>query len=140
MIVKHILSFTSNFCMAKILIVDDSTDLLQIFHWMLQKKGYDCVTTYYKEGLFVKLEKLTPSLVILDVNLHGEDGRNICKQIKENPQTKDIPVILCSGDHELLKDYKACKADDFLEKPFDTNTVVQKIEAIINSQPVASSD
>lgn len=123
--------------MAKILIVDDSTDLLNIFYWMLQKKGYDCVTTYYKEGLFDKLSKLTPSLVILDVNLSGEDGRNICSQIKSDPQTMQIPVILCSGNHELLKDYKACGADDFLEKPFEISTVVQKIEAIMNAQSVS---
>lgn len=120
--------------MSKILVVDDSPDLLNLFYWVLQKRGYDCVTTYNKQGLFYQLSLFTPSLIILDVNLKGDDGRDICMEIKSNPVTKDIPVIICSGRHDLLNNYETFLADDFLKKPFEISTVVKKIDKILNKQ------
>ncbi|MEP7165672.1 MAG: response regulator [Ferruginibacter sp.] len=124
--------------MSKILIVDDSPDMLTVFNWLLHKRGYDCVTTYYKKGIFNQLAKFTPSLIILDVNLIGEDGREICMEIKSNPETKKVPVIICSGNHDLLANYEEYLADDYLEKPFEINTVIKKIEHVLNKQKVVS--
>jgi DNA-binding response OmpR family regulator len=120
--------------MAKILIVDDSSDMLNVFQWLLKKKGYDSVTTYSKDGLFYKLGKFTPSMIILDCKLIGENGREICRQIKQDPTTKDIPVILCSGDHYLLNDLDECMADDFLQKPFEVKIVIEKIDTILKQR------
>src|SRR6188768_2528335 len=120
--------------MPRILIVDDSSDLLNILNWSLQRKGFSCSTAYYKAGIFNSLSKpkLLPALIIMDIDLNGDDGRKICMEIKENPGTKNIPIILCSGNHELLKGFRDYQADDFIEKPFEIHNVVEKIETLIS--------
>jgi DNA-binding response OmpR family regulator len=116
--------------MPKILIVDDSPDLLNVLSWILEKNGFSCVTTYYRQGLFSQLARFIPSMIFLDVNLSDDDGRNICRKIKENPETKDIPVIMCSGDHSLLENFESYQADACLKKPFDTETILKTIAGI----------
>ena len=125
--------------MSKILLVDDSSDLLNVFPWILKKRGYDCVTTYYKDGLFYQLTKFTPSIIIIDVKLDAEDGRELCRSIKEDPVTKNIPVIICSGDPYLLENFKECLADDFLEKPLQINDVIIKLDNLLKNKahPIA---
>jgi DNA-binding response OmpR family regulator len=122
--------------MPRILIVDDSSDLLNILHWSLQRKGYSCSTAYYKAGIFNSLSKpkLVPALIIMDIDLNGDDGRNICMEIKENPTTKNIPIILCSGNHDLLQTFRDYQADDFIKKPFEINNIVEKIENLISKK------
>ena len=67
----------------------------------------------------------------MDVNLDAEDGRQLCLELKENPLTKTIPVILCSARHELLHNFKSFLADDFIEKPFEMKLLVSKIEKLL---------
>jgi len=117
--------------MPKILVVDDSPDLLNVLSWILQKNGFQCITTYYREGMFSQLEKFIPAMIFLDIKLGDDDGRTICKLFKSNPQTKDIPVILCSGDHSLLENFESYHADACLKKPFDTSTILRTIEGIV---------
>ncbi|MEO6670685.1 MAG: response regulator [Ferruginibacter sp.] len=119
--------------MAQILLIDDSRDFLDVFNWSLKRKGYSCETAYYKERIFEKLDKLLPALIIIDINLNGEDGRFICRDIKENIRTRNIPVILCSARHDLLKEHSLYLADDFIEKPFDMDSVILKIEKLIHN-------
>ncbi|MFT3910948.1 MAG: response regulator [Ferruginibacter sp.] len=119
--------------MSKILLVDDSPDFLDIFHWSLKRKGYLCETAYYRERIFDKLTKFSPQLIIMDINLPGDDGRYICRDIKENKVTMHIPVILCSARHDLLTEHAAFLADDFIEKPFETSAILIKIEKLIPS-------
>jgi DNA-binding response OmpR family regulator len=119
--------------MSQILLIDDSSDLLNILNWSLHRKGYTCSTAYYRAGIMYELSRVIPSLIIMDINLGNDDGRKICRGIKKNPATRHIPVILCSGNHELLLNYKSCLADDFIEKPFAIDEVIMKIENLIKS-------
>ncbi len=121
--------------MNKILIVDDSTDLLEVFPWILQRKGYNTATTFSRNGLFNHLSNFTPSLIIMDVQLNGENGRDICKELKSNDAMKHIPVILCSGNPDSLRNYAECGADDVLEKPFATLNLINKIEKLLDNNP-----
>jgi DNA-binding response OmpR family regulator len=118
--------------MSQILLIDDSPDFLNVFNWSLKRKGYTCETAYYKERVFDKLSKILPALIIIDINLNGEDGRLICLDIKQNKRTSNIPVILCSARHDLLKEHSLYMADDFIEKPFEINSAIVKIEKLIN--------
>ena len=117
--------------MLKILIVDDSPDLLNILNWSLKRCGYSCETAYYRKGLLRNISTTVPALILMDVNLDAEDGRQLCLELKENPLTKTIPVILCSARHELLHNFKSFLADDFIEKPFEMKLLVSKIEKLL---------
>lgn len=114
--------------MVKILIVDDSQELLDLCTHLLSMKGYIVATATSKITVFNKVSNFNPDLILMDVRLNGADGRELCKEIKQNDSTKEIPVILLSASPELLIDYKECKAVDVIEKPFELTSLIQKIE------------
>ena len=64
----------------------------------------------------------------MDILLDGNDGRQICKELKTDNETKNIPVILLSGSHELLRNFREFSADDIIEKPFEFEDVERKIK------------
>lgn len=110
--------------MKKLLIVDDDEDALFIAEYVL--KSFATVTTVSNyEKTFDALETCKPDVVLLDIRLRGEDGRNICKQIKDLHSS--ITVILFSASLNLLKTYKSFSADDYIEKPFDVPEFVNKV-------------
>ncbi len=69
-----------------------------------------------------------PDLILLDVLLAGEDGRETCKQLKSNEQTYHIPVILISAHANLNNVRETCGADDYLAKPFRLKELTDKVQ------------
>ena len=119
---------SKEFPMSSILLVDDSPDFLNVLQWSLQRKGFKCDTAYYRDRIFDKLANAPPDLIIMDIDLNREDGRNICREIKSNPETMLIQIFLISGNHDLLENYAQYLANDFIQKPFEMSTILQKIE------------
>ncbi len=113
--------------MCKILVVDDSPELLEFFTYLFTTKGYEIETALCKTACTKVLESYTPDLILMDVNLSCSSGADLCMQLKTDRVTKSIPVILLSADPLLLLDYKECNADDFLEKPFDMSLLISKV-------------
>ncbi len=106
--------------MSKILIVDDDEDILTVASMLLRMNGFevDTITNGNKTEESIHINH--PDLVLLDVNLGGEDGRKICRSLKDNKTTNHIPVVLFSANHEIDRSYTDCGADDFIAKPFET--------------------
>lgn len=124
--------------MAKILVVDDSNDLLEVFTFFLKRKGYEVKSASSKDTVKSALSVFIPDLILMDVILDGGDGRELCKEIKE--KNKNIPIILISGNPEFLKDYEECKADAIIEKPFNLAEVTMKVnEVLAKYQQIESS-
>jgi DNA-binding response OmpR family regulator len=115
--------------MAKqIMIVDDDTDILQFMQLALALAGYEVrVSTTGRELRQVPPPEL-PDLILLDVRLVENDGRLICKHLKANEQTKDVPIIMLSAHVSARKLRSDCPADDVLAKPFDLETLIEKVE------------
>ena len=110
--------------MKKILIVDDDKDLLATLKALFIKNGFDiAVTISCSEGLVI-MHTFQPDLIFLDLNVGGEDGRDMCRKIKEDADLKHIPVILISSDHEGLKEYQLYGATSFAQKPLQFTTLV----------------
>lgn len=114
--------------MANILIVDDSRDLQECFSALLSFRNYTVETASSGTSLNEAIVAFRPDLVLMDVKLKTENGRNLCSRLKQSTGTADIPVILISANPELLHDYQQCNADDILEKPFGMDTLCEKIE------------
>ena len=113
--------------MSKILVVDDDIDILSVMEILLSMKGFDVEVASRGENTFPKIETFQPDLILLDVLISGHDGRAICQQLKANPATNHIPVIMFSahpGAAATIADYGA---DDFIAKPFDVNNLMKKI-------------
>jgi DNA-binding response OmpR family regulator len=115
--------------MAKqIMIVDDDRNILEFMHLALAFEGYDVrVSTTGRDLQEAESEEL-PDLILLDVKLAEEDGRVICKQLKTNEQTKDVPIIMLSAHVSERKVRQECPIDDFLAKPFELGTLLDKVE------------
>lgn len=105
--------------MARVFIVDDSEEVLEICTYVLRLEGYVVDAASSKSALLSELPTFTPDVILLDVKLNGDDGRELCRMIKQSEPGKDIPIILISGSPELLRDYEECKAVAIIEKPFD---------------------
>ena len=117
--------------MKKIVIVDDSTDLLEVLKYFLEEKGYEVVTATSKQDLEEVIEIFSPDLIILDIYLQGEDGREICKNLRKYEETKYLCILMFSASARDLTNYKAYGADGFIEKPFGLNEIVNTIEATL---------
>jgi DNA-binding response OmpR family regulator len=113
----------------KILILDDDNDILEILSLILVESGYQVKTLSSGESVFENIAAFQPDLVLMDVMLAGMDGRNICRNIKENILTSLLPVILISGTHDLANSLHLVGAPNaFVAKPFDIDYLLHKIE------------
>lgn len=104
----------------------------ECFSALLSFKNYTVETASSGSTLNDAIISFKPDLVLMDVKLRTENGRNLCSHLKQNSGTSAIPVILISANPELLNDYHQCSADDVLEKPFDMNILCEKIEKLIH--------
>ena len=102
----------------KILIVDDDTDILELLIAAFISKGYQVRGTLTcSEGLEI-FYKFQPDLVVLDINVGSEDGRQVCSEIRSHAIYKHIPIIMISANEQGLQSYLEYGANDFLRKPF----------------------
>src|SRR5215204_4030685 len=113
--------------MAKILLIDDDPDIRTVMGMMLKKEGYEVETASRREEALEILETGKPSLILLDVLLSGDDGRELCREIKANEATKHIPVIMFSAHPGAAQQFESYGANDFISKPFNTEALLDKL-------------
>lgn len=117
--------------MPKVLIIDDDVDALRIIQKILTREGYEVEICSQWHHSFEMISKYKPNIIVLDILLSGMDGRHICEQIKSNKQTKNTPVILITATPDIAKNIGESGADDFIEKPFSKEILLQKIDFLI---------
>jgi DNA-binding response OmpR family regulator len=115
--------------MARIIIVDDYKDLQDFFKALLELNHFEVRSAGSAKELNILLESFVPDLVLLYIMLGADNGKVICKQLKE--KYKETAVILISANPKLLIDYHDCNADDIIEKPFDMHVVLGKINKLL---------
>ena len=113
--------------MAKILLIDDDPDIRTVMGVTLKKEGYEVATASRREEALEMIEQEKPSLILLDVLLSGTDGRELCREIKSAEETKHIPVIMFSGHPSAAFQFESYGANDFIAKPFNTETLLEKL-------------
>ena len=119
----------------KIFIADDDQDILEIISMILRTKNYDVLATSDANDIFNFKEGL-PDLILMDIWMSGLDGREICKSLKENPLTKNIPFIFISANSNIEEITKGYKADDYIAKPFEMQYLLKKIDHIFQAAEV----
>jgi len=117
-------SFSTN--KKKILAADDDPAILEVLTFMLEDAGYDIRTTVNGHTEQMAREYL-PDLILLDIWMAGTDGRKICKSLKSQKLTKNIPIIIISANNDTKSIAKEAGADDFLDKPFDMKDLLTKV-------------
>ena len=112
----------------KILVVDDDESILEAVSLVLREEGYNVATNMKSESVYQEVESFKPNAIILDVLLSGNDGRTICKNLKADEKTKDIPIIMVSAHPSAEEGIQKYGADDFLAKPFQLEDLLEKVE------------
>jgi two-component system, OmpR family, response regulator VicR len=109
-------------------IIDDDMDILTILHIFFEKKGFDVIADYNGDDLDVT-HKPCPELYLIDINLAGKNGVDLCKLIKR--ECSHIPVVLMSANADLEILAKGCDADAFVSKPFDMYTILSTVNKLV---------
>jgi len=130
------LKFLANFLtiefMTKVLIIDDDPDVRTVMNVLMKKQGYEVETAFNREDALLKLEEFQPSVILLDVLLSGTDGRELCREIKDNEDMKSIPVIMVSAHPGAAENIAHYGADDFISKPINTYSLLEKLDRLVN--------
>lgn len=115
----------------RILVADDDMAILDSLQLLLEDAGYKVITVDSGETVLQLPQNALPDLVLLDIWMSGADGRELCKAFKQAEKTKNIPVILFSANRDIEKYAKEAGANDFIEKPFEIKTLLEKVETHI---------
>ena len=125
--------------MFRILIIDDDVDLLFLGSSLLRQRGFEVFSLSSADDAFETVRSFKPHLILLDVKLGDQDGRNICLKLKRDPDTNFIKIILYSAFPETSVEYSKYGADDFVVKPYEFNHLVERILHHLDHLPVTKS-
>ncbi|MEO6508980.1 MAG: response regulator transcription factor [Patescibacteria group bacterium] len=115
----------------RILVADDDPAIVDSIKYMLEDEGYEVETTVDGETVGKMFED-QPDLLLLDIWMSGQDGRDICRALKAQETTKHIPIIMISANKDTEKIAKEAGANDFVGKPFDIEDLLNKIKQQLN--------
>jgi DNA-binding response OmpR family regulator len=114
-----------------VLIVDDDPDVLEVFQDVLETEHYKVYPLLSPRYIFKTIKDFSPDLIILDIMLNGMDGRAVFKELRLNPETERIPIIMASARYnENYIISQKYHPDDFLEKPFNMADLLRKVNAL----------
>ena len=117
----------------KIIVADDDQDILDILKMILEViGGYEVIVTTDGESVYELLDE-TPDLILLDLWMSGKDGSEICKNIKAQKSTRDLPLILFSASKNIQEISRSAGADDFIAKPFQMDDLLKKVDRLTGS-------
>ena len=117
----------------KILVVDDEVYILHILDFSLGAEGFDVITATDGEEALAKAQREKPDLIVMDVMMPRLDGYETCRRLKNDPGTKDIPVLLLTarGREEDRQRGVEFGADDYITKPFSPNKLISRVSDIL---------
>jgi len=118
---------------AKILVVDDSPTELQLMAEPLVAQGYRVITAANGIEALETAVREHPRLILLDVLMPGKNGFQVCRQLKTDPATSDIKIMIVSSKNQESDRFWGLKqgADEYLAKPFDNETLLSHVSALL---------
>jgi DNA-binding response OmpR family regulator len=122
----------------KILLVDDHQTVFRLMQAIVRIKGYELIYAESGQQGIVMARQEQPDMILLDVMMPDIDGFKVCQYLKENEDTKDIPVMFLTarGAEDDLETGRKAGADGFMTKPFQTVEVLKQIEKLLAEKAV----
>jgi twitching motility two-component system response regulator PilH len=117
----------------KILVVDDSRTQRQLFSEFFEANGIAVVVASDGVEALETLESIHPDIVLLDIVMPRMNGYEVCRKIKSNPNTQNVPVVLCSAKSEEFDRYWGLKqgADAYISKPCQNQDLISTIRTLL---------
>ena len=119
--------------MSKILIVDDEQDIVELLSHNLGKEGFSTIKAYDGEAALGLVRSGKPDLMILDLMLPKMNGLDVCKAIRRNPETANLPIIMLTAKGEEIDKIIGLEigADDYITKPFSVKELIARVRSIL---------
>lgn len=116
-----------------VLVVDDEPDIVELVSYNLKKEGFSVDTATDGESALLKLRKNSYSLAVLDLMLPGIHGMELCRILRNDPKTKNLPIIMLTAKGEEVDRILGLEtgADDYITKPFSPRELVARIRAVL---------
>ncbi|MDD5016207.1 MAG: response regulator, partial [Atribacterota bacterium] len=117
----------------KILVVDDEKDIIELLQYNLEKEGYKISAVFSGEQCLENAKTELPDLILLDLMLPEIDGLDVCKFLKNNPQTSHIPIIMLTakGEEPDIVLGLELGSDDYITKPFKIRELLARVKAVL---------
>jgi two-component system phosphate regulon response regulator PhoB len=125
-----------------ILVVDDEEDIVELVELNIAREGYRVLACGTGEQALKLAGSKLPSLVILDLMLPGIDGLEVCKKLKSDPKTENIPIVMLTakGEESDIVTGLELGADDYITKPFSGKVLVARVRRILRRMVTAADD
>jgi len=126
----------------RILIVDDEVDILNLVQFNLNNEGYFTETAETGEEALKIARTTAPHLIVLDLMLPGIDGLDVCRLLKNDKRTEDIPIIMLSakGSEKDVIEGLEIGANDYVTKPFSPKMLMARIKAVLRGNKANASE
>ena len=117
----------------KVLVVDDEEDILELLKFNLSREGYQVPCAASGEQAFRLVRSESPDLIVLDLMLPGIDGLEVTRCLKNDPDTKNIPIVMLTakGEEADIVTGLELGADDYITKPFSPRVLVARVRAVL---------
>jgi two-component system, OmpR family, alkaline phosphatase synthesis response regulator PhoP len=126
----------------KILVVDDEEDILELLKFKLSKEGYQVTCAASGEEALRCVRSETPDLIVLDLMLPGIDGIEAARKLKNDFDTKNIPIVMVTakGEEADIVTGLELGADDYITKPFSPRILIARVKAVLRRREKGSQD
>ncbi len=127
--------------MPKILVVDDELDILEIIRHALNKEGFEVHIAANGFQAIEQTRKIKPDLILMDVMMPVMDGMEACRQLKEDTDTKNIPIVFLTARSEEFAELAGFEAgaDDYISKPIRPRVLMSRLKAILRRRNAIQS-
>jgi two-component system alkaline phosphatase synthesis response regulator PhoP len=124
-----------------VLVIDDERDLIELVRYNLEKSGFDVIGATKAEAGLEIAKMNSPDVVILDIMMPGQDGLEVCRQLRGDARTARIPLIMLTAKGSEADRVTGLEmgADDYLVKPFSPRELVARVRAILRRNAAAAT-
>ncbi len=125
-----------------ILVVEDEEDIQELITYNLTKEGYQVVAVSSGEDAMISVAKQPPDVILLDLMLPGADGLEVCRMLRNDVATRDIPIIMVTAKGEEADVVVGLElgADDYVTKPFSPKVMIARVRAVLRRTRVRPED
>ena len=121
----------------KLLLADDSITIQKVIQITFANEDCQLTITDNGETAYERAREILPDLILADVYMPGRNGYELCAAVKQNPALRHVPVLLLAGSFEPFDEARAraVGADDWIEKPFESQALIDKVTALLSAAP-----
>jgi two-component system, chemotaxis family, response regulator PixH len=118
--------------MGTVLVVDDTPSEMELMSHYLREGGYSVINAVSAKEALSKAVELKPDVIVTDVVMPGMSGFELCRSLKKNPETKGVPVILCTSKGQEIDRLWGMKqgADVYITKPFTRDQLIHAVKSV----------